>query len=275
MTAERQRATYPTLVSWSDIAIGQAFTLGIAREGTKCFKVSASRYVHAGADHDRYWRMRDAQRDAERATRTWGHASEPALPGMTLEDDIERLTHAVQDVCDERLLYRSYLRHPYPPAEEIRAVCAKLYTQRDDVRMLVAKSDFLAKGVAVDHPGFLRKSVKAHRAVKRLLASLGVLQCRDYETLRAIVQRDARIAVDRWDRGDAEGDLAEEWDEAIDRCRSLCASHRRGHLVQAGGPFTRADVLEVMRGTSTWVGEIHYGSIRRLLLEEAVDDAGE
>lgn len=158
----------------------------------------------------------------------------------------------------------------WPPAAEIASACAGLYERRADVRRLVDASRRMAEGTSFDHPGFLARGVKESRAVKRLLCSLGVLYIRPgTPELQRLAQEEAEIAVRRWDEGDAEGDLREEWEHAIERCRFLCACTAAGHRVEEGS-FTRAVVLEVMKGTSTWVGDINYGYIRKLLLSEAV-----
>lgn len=159
----------------------------------------------------------------------------------------------------------------WPPPEEIASVCVDLYKRREDVRRLVDASRHMAEGTSFDHPGFLARGVKESSAVKRLLCGLGVLHIRSgIPELRQRAQEEAAIAVKRWDEGDAEGDLRKAWEHAIERCRFLCACKAAGHWVEKG-PFTRAVVIEVMKGTSTWVGDINYGYIRKLLLAESVE----
>lgn len=160
----------------------------------------------------------------------------------------------------------------WPPREQVAAACSRLYERRADVRRLVDASRRMAAGTSFDHPGYLARGVKESSAVKRLLVSLGGLAIRSVPELRARAQEEAEIAVRRWDAGDAEGDLREEWEHAIERCRFLCACKAAGHRVEEG-PFTREVVFEVMKGVgvSTWVGDINYGYIRKLLLAEAVE----
>lgn len=165
-------------------------------------------------------------------------------------------------------------RRKWPSKEVIAAECAALYARREDVRNLVDATRRMAEGTAgeFDHPGFLARRVKASSAVQRLLVSLGaqhVRACYPPE-LQEHVRREASVAVRRWDEGDAVGDLLEEWEEAIERCRHLCVGAAGGYRT---GPFTRKHVREVMKGTSTWVNDIKYGYITKLLLAEADEHA--
>lgn len=154
--------------------------------------------------------------------------------------------------------------------DEARALEAK----NKRVHALVEASRRMAAGTDFTHPGFVAPTPRASRGIQRLLCSLGVLHVRaslleEVPQLKLASMEDATTAVLRWDTGDAEGDLLEEWEEAYDRCRKCCQAKVLGHWPDREVPFTKAHVMEVFHHDSGWVGDIDYRHIKRQLLSEA------
>lgn len=167
-------------------------------------------------------------------------------------------------------------RYPPKPQDEVLAEIKALEERRADVRALVAACRAMAEGTSFEHPGFLAKTPRVSREVKRLLVDLGVLHVRvasleEFPKLKEDTQRSAAQALAWWDTGDAEASLRDDWEDAIRRCRGTCAAKVAGYW-DPKHPFTKAHVREVMKGQRHWVGEIHYGWIANLLLQEADDE---
>lgn len=164
-------------------------------------------------------------------------------------------------------------KRTFKSPEEIQKECRILEEKHKGVQNLLFVCRQMAAGTSFEHPGFLARNPRCSPEVRRLLVSLGVLYIQaslleERPDLKPYVMGEAAKELRRWEEGNAEEDLLEEWEEAYNRCRGCVQAQILGHWPDREVPFTKENVKTAMKDTKGWVGDINYSHIKKQLLRE-------